>query len=180
MTKFHTSINPALPLAIYTRKQENCQTFALNAGIPISKATMVLTSTKAAFNCGSMELTWCEWCHCPAINQTCNNWKIHWTAAFTESRGINRMTAGDRAFTNHAITNDEQAARMVTSLNNLANAATQKNDTVDKLVAANKRLAKALMDANAAITCLCFPTAPAVPAAPAAPASTNNRPPPAH
>ena len=148
MTKFHTSINPALPLAIYTRKQENCQTFALNAGIPISKVTMVLTSTKAAFNCGSMELTWCEWCHCPAINQTCNNWKIHWTAAFTESRDINQMTAGNRTFANQAITDDKQATRMVTLLDNMANAAIQKNNTVDKLVAANEHLAKALADAN--------------------------------
>jgi hypothetical protein len=56
MTKFHTGIDSHLPLAIYTRKQEKCQTFALNTGIPISKATMVLTGTKAAITCGGMEL----------------------------------------------------------------------------------------------------------------------------
>jgi hypothetical protein len=110
--------------------------------------------------------------------------KTHCSAAFTESRDINQMTPGDRAFANQAITNNkEQVARMVTSLDNLANAAIQKNNTVDKLVATNECLTKALMDANAAIACLCFPTAPAAPAAPAAPgtpAGTNNCPHSAH
>jgi hypothetical protein len=180
MTKFHTGIDPALPLAVYTCKQENCQTFALNAGIPISKATMVSTGTKATINCGGMELMWREWHHHPAISQTWNNWKMHWTIAFTKSRDINQMKAGDRTFANQAITNNEQAARMVTLLNNLANAAIQKNNTIDKLVAVNERLEKALADANAAIARLCFPTALTAPAAPAAPAGTTNRPRPAH
>jgi hypothetical protein len=58
MAKFVTSIEPFLPLAVYTRKQEECQTFAQDAGIPISEATMVTTGTKAALNCCSMELAW--------------------------------------------------------------------------------------------------------------------------
>jgi hypothetical protein len=70
LTKFHTGINPVLALAAYIRKQENCQTFALVAGIPISKATMVLTGTKATINCGGMELTWRKLRRCPSINQT--------------------------------------------------------------------------------------------------------------
>jgi hypothetical protein len=61
MTKFHTGIDPHLPLAIYTRKQEKCQTFAHDAGIPISEATMVSTGTKAMITCSGMELAWREW-----------------------------------------------------------------------------------------------------------------------
>jgi hypothetical protein len=61
MTEFHTGINPHLSLAIYTCKQEKCQTFTHNAGIPISEATMVSTGTKAAITCGRMELAWHEW-----------------------------------------------------------------------------------------------------------------------
>jgi hypothetical protein len=127
-----------------------------------------------------MELAWRKWCCCPTIDQRWNNWKTHWTAAFTESSDINQMTASARAFANQAITNNEQAIRMVTSLHNLANAAIQKNNTLDKLVAANKHLTKALAIANAAIIRVCFLTAPAAPATPAAPAGTNNRPRPAH
>jgi hypothetical protein len=50
MTKFYTSIKPSLPLAIYMRKQEKCQTFAQDTGIPISEAMMVTTGTNAALN----------------------------------------------------------------------------------------------------------------------------------
>jgi hypothetical protein len=72
MVEFHTGIDAHLPLAVYTRKQEKCQTFALNAGIPISEATMVSTGTKAVINCGGMELAWREWKRCPLVNQTWN------------------------------------------------------------------------------------------------------------
>jgi hypothetical protein len=173
MTKFHMGINPHLPLAIYTRKQEKCQTFAHDDGISISEATMVSTGTKAAITCGGMELAWREWKRQPIINQTWNNWKMHWTVAFTETCNINQMTASNRPFAYQAATKAEQASRMVRSLNNLANAAIQKNDTVEKLVAANKCLAKALANANAAIACLCLPNTPA---APATPSGTDNRP----
>ncbi len=77
MTKFHTGINPHLPLAVFTQKQEKCQTYALNTSIPISGATMVSTSSKAAITCGGMELAWREWKCQPIINQTWNNWKTH-------------------------------------------------------------------------------------------------------
>jgi hypothetical protein len=112
---------------------------------------MVSTGTKAAINCGGIELAWREWKRRPLVDQTWNTWKTHWTAAFVESRDITRMTAGERAFANQAATNAKHATRMVTSLDNLANAAIQKNDTIEKLVAANECLAKALADANAAI-----------------------------
>jgi hypothetical protein len=157
MVDFHTGIDAQLPLAVYTRKQEKCQTFALDAGIPISEATMVSTGTKAAINCGGMELGWREWKRCPFVDQTWNNWKTHWTAAFAESCDITRMTAGDCAFANQAATEAKQAKRMDTSLDNLANAAIKKNNTGDKLVAANERLAKALADANSALARLRLP-----------------------
>ncbi len=102
---------------------------------------------------------------------------MHWTVAFAETRDINRMTAGNRALAYQAATEAEQAARMVTSLDNLANAAIEKNDTVEKLVATNKCLAKALADTNAAIACLCLPN---MPTAPATPSSTDNHPHPSH
>jgi hypothetical protein len=85
MTKFFTGIEPSLPLAIYMHRQEKCQMFAQDAGIPISEATMVTTSTKAALNCGGMELAWHKCKRHLLINQTWNNWKSHWTAAFSKT-----------------------------------------------------------------------------------------------
>jgi hypothetical protein len=35
LADFNTGIVPGLPLAVYTRKQERCQVFALNAAVPI-------------------------------------------------------------------------------------------------------------------------------------------------
>ncbi len=57
-TDFNQGIHRNLPLAIYTRKQEKCQTFAQYAGVPIYEEMMVMTSTKHALNCGNMMLAW--------------------------------------------------------------------------------------------------------------------------
>jgi hypothetical protein len=177
MTEFAIGINPSLPLAVYTCKQEKCQSFANDAAVPISEAMMVTTGTKEALTRGGMTLAWHEWKRHPTNKQTWNNWKAHWTAAFSEARDINRITAGNNVFANQAAADAEQVARMATSLNNLTNATIQKNDTVDKLVAANEKLAKALANANAAIARLRLPAPTATPSI-----STNatNRPRPAH
>jgi hypothetical protein len=58
LTEFNTGIDPILPLAVYTRKQEKCQVFANNAGILISNTTMVTTGTKHALATGNMTLVW--------------------------------------------------------------------------------------------------------------------------
>jgi hypothetical protein len=100
MTEFYTGIKASLPLAVYARKQEKCQMFAQDAGVPISEATMVTTGTKATLNCGGMELAWREWKHCPLVDQAWNNLKLHWMAAFSETRDIHRMSANDGAFPN--------------------------------------------------------------------------------
>ena len=47
MYEFNLGMDPILPLAIYTRKQEKCKVFATDAGVPISNATMVTTGTPA-------------------------------------------------------------------------------------------------------------------------------------
>jgi hypothetical protein len=73
MAVFVTGIEPSLPLAVYTRKQEKCQKFAQDAGVPISAATMVTTGTNAALNCGGMELAWHKWKHCLLVDHMCNN-----------------------------------------------------------------------------------------------------------
>jgi hypothetical protein len=51
---FNMGIDPGLPLAVYKRKRERCHVFALNAAVPISKATMITTRTKHALACGNM------------------------------------------------------------------------------------------------------------------------------
>ncbi len=113
---------------------------------------MVTTKTKHALNCGNMTLAWQEWkCH-PLPDNTWNNWKIHWTAAFAEMRDINCMTSGNSAFANQAAAQEiVQAEMMAALLINLANASIQKNNTIDKLVATNQQQAKVITDLTAAI-----------------------------
>lgn len=137
---FGTGIDPSLPLAVYTRKQETCQEFAQDANVPISEETMVTTGTKHALQCGGLTQAWREWRRTAAADQTWPNWKAHWTAAFNEQRDITKLTGTD--FQGHAnsATEDELSEQLVASLDNLANAAVQKNDTVEKLVISNKTL----------------------------------------
>jgi hypothetical protein len=56
VTNFNQGIDHNLQLTIYMRKQEKCQTFAQDAGVPISKEMMVTTGNKHALNCGNMTL----------------------------------------------------------------------------------------------------------------------------
>ena len=137
---FGTGIDPSLPLAVYTRKQETCQEFAQDANVPISEETMVTTATKHALQCGGLTQAWREWRRTVVADQTWPNWKTHWTTAFNEQRDITKLTGTD--FQGHANSarEDELSERMVASLDNLANAAVQKNDTVEKLVISNKTL----------------------------------------
>ncbi|KAL7474229.1 hypothetical protein ACHAW6_000215 [Cyclotella cf. meneghiniana] len=141
MAKFSEGIDPTLPLAVYTCKQETCQEFAQDANVPISEELMVTTGTKHALQCGGLTQAWREWRHLPAGQHTWLDWKSHWTAAFNEQHDISRLTGGTiMSQANTAVDDTQWSSQMITSLDNLANAAVQKNDTVEKLVVANKQL----------------------------------------
>jgi hypothetical protein len=147
LAQFNTGISPGLPLAVYTRKQEKCQIFASDAGVPISDAMMVTTGCKHAIASGNMTLGWREWKRCPPNELTWIHWKIHWTAVFAEMRDLNQMTAVDSPFgANQAATEMKQAQQMATSLDNLANASIQKKTTIKSLIATNAALSNAVQD----------------------------------
>jgi hypothetical protein len=146
MTKFNTGINPGLPLSVYTCKQEKCQVFPTNVGIPISDKLMVTTGSKHVLSSSNMMLGWRELKHRPAIEHTWANWKTHWTAAFAKIRYISRMTTGETTFGTNQAAEMEQAQQMTTSLDNLANASIQKNATINNLVTTNAALSKAIQD----------------------------------
>jgi hypothetical protein len=135
MTNFHSGINSGLPLAIYMRKQDKCQVFSANAGVPISNKTMITTSTKHNLECSNMMMALHKWKRFPPINHTWPNWKAHWTPAFAKMCAINRMTASDTVFGANQATKLDQAQQRASSLNNLANTTIQKNTTIENLVA---------------------------------------------
>jgi hypothetical protein len=73
LADFNMGIDPGLPLAVYTWKQECCQVFALNVAVLISKATMVTTGTNHALACGNMTMAWHKWNRHAIVNHTWPN-----------------------------------------------------------------------------------------------------------
>eukprot|EP00804_Cyclotella_cryptica_P023052 CCRYP_000317-RA/>CCRYP_000317-RA protein AED:0.29 eAED:-0.50 QI:0/-1/0/1/-1/0/1/0/351 len=145
LERFNQGIDPSVPLIVYIRKQEDFQEFANDGNVNISKATMVTTGTKHAIQCGAFTDAWKEWNRIPCANQTWLAWKTHWTRAFKEQKTIQRLTGGEfSANSSIQTTNDELMLQMVTSLDNLAFAAVQKNETVEKLIEMNAQKDKTI------------------------------------
>ncbi|HSN24444.1 MAG TPA: hypothetical protein VLS45_09830, partial [Methylomicrobium sp.] len=143
LERFNQGIDPSVPLIVYIHKQEDCQEFAIDGHVPISEETMVTVGTKHALQCGAFTEAWKEWNRVARINQTWAAWKNHWTRVFEEQRTIQCITGG--GFTaNSALTKqeDELAEQMVNSLDNLALAAIQKNETLEKLIEMNNQKGK--------------------------------------
>ncbi|KAL7478261.1 hypothetical protein ACHAW6_004033, partial [Cyclotella cf. meneghiniana] len=106
---------------------------------------MVTTGTKHALQCGAFTESWKEWNRTPRANRSWLAWKNHWTRAFEEQRTIQRLTGGE--FAAHSATqgqDDALATQMVTSLDNLAMAAVQKNETIEKLIQINEMKEKTI------------------------------------
>lgn len=140
LIKFNTGIDPSCTLAVYTRKQELCQEFAADAEVEIPASTMVSTGTKHAVATGGMDEAWKIWKRVPMAGRTWAAWKVHWTAAFQEKRELIKLTG--TAFNGMANQATDQSIDYVGALDNLANAALQKNETVEQLVRTNSILTK--------------------------------------
>jgi hypothetical protein len=115
-SNINTEIDPGLPLAVYTRKQERYQVFALIAVVPISEATMVTTGAKHTLVCSNMTMAWHKWNPRAIANHTWSNWKTQWMAAFAEMCNVNRMTLGKAAFGTNAAEEEHQACQITALL----------------------------------------------------------------
>ena len=144
LNTFNEGIDPSKTLAIYIRKQELCQEIAQDARVPIDESSMVTTGTKHAVSTGGMDEAWKTWKRKPLADQTWPNWKSHWTDAFQEKRELIKLTGtAFNGMANQAreAKEDAMGEQMMSALDNLANAAVQKNDTVEQLVKSNATLA---------------------------------------
>ncbi|EED89749.1 predicted protein [Thalassiosira pseudonana CCMP1335] len=93
---------------------------------------MITTATKHALQCGDYTEAWKEWNRGTDAQKTWRDWKSHWTRAFNENRAIQRLTGN--SFRANATIETELSDQLVTSLDNLAYAAVQKNDTIEKFI----------------------------------------------
>ena len=105
---------------------------------------MVTTGTKHAVATGGMDQAWKEWMRTLAANRTWPNWKTHWTAAFQDKRELVKLTGIAFNGMANSAQESELGDKMVSALDNLANAAVQKNDTFEQLVLSNKTLTESI------------------------------------
>lgn len=151
LKEFNEGIDPSRTLAVYTRKQELCQEVASDAHVEITEASMVTTATKHAVAAGGMDEAWKAWMRTPMANRTWAAWKTHWTSAFQEKRELIKLTGtAFNGMANQAEEN-QMGDKMVSALDNLANAAVQRNDTFEQLVKANSTLTKTVESQQAEI-----------------------------
>ncbi|KAL7482171.1 hypothetical protein ACHAW6_007859 [Cyclotella cf. meneghiniana] len=94
--------------------------------VPISMELMVTTGTKHAVNCGDFHEAWREWRQTPTADQTWANWMTHWMRALQENHDIQKITG-------------VRANQLINGLDDLANAAVQKNETIEKLISTNQQ-----------------------------------------
>ena len=154
LKEFYEGIDPSRTLAMYTRKQELCQEVALDAHVEITKNTMVSTGTKHAVAAGGMDEAWKAWMRTALATRTWANWKTHWTAAFQEKRELVQLTGtAFNGMANQAreAQEDEMGEKMVSALDNLANAAVERNSSFEQLVKSNQTLTSTIESQQAEI-----------------------------
>ena len=94
---------------------------------------MVTTRTKHAFQYVNLVPAWRELCQIPANQQTCQQWKLHCTSTFNKQWDIQKLNkVGYFDIQANSATETGMGEQLVDSLYNLANAAVQKKDTVEK------------------------------------------------
>ena len=152
LNTFNELIDASCTLDFYIWKKELCQEMAEDAHVTITEATMVTTGTEHAVANGVMDDAWRVWMRLPNAQQTWVRGKTMWSGAFIEKRYLVRLTG----ITYNSVANQaadmEMRNTMVVALDNLANAAVQKNDTFERLVIANSSLSASLAAHNTEIT----------------------------
>ena len=144
------------PLDVYFRKQERCMKLATDGGIPISEGEMVLKLQIHMGQSGMVNGAYTKWKRKPSANRRWTAGKTFFRTALKEAGKITKLT-GDGDFSANALVTDtqdavrnEMAEQMGEAFDNLAMAATAKQETIESMVktiadlsAANATLTKA-------------------------------------
>ena len=76
---------------VYTKKQEHCQAFAVDAGNAITKADMVQMGMIHAVAIAVIQDAFCYWKCIPKANQTWNQWIKHFNDLFNKLKELNAI-----------------------------------------------------------------------------------------
>ena len=144
------------PIDVYFRKQERCMKISTNDGVPISKGEMVHKLQIHMGQTGMINSAYTKWKRKTAADRRWTTGKAFFRKALKEAGKINKLTGDGDFSANALITNTQEAVRnemveqMGEAFDNLAMAATAKQETFDSMVktiaeltAANATLVKA-------------------------------------
>ena len=107
-------------LLVYTKKQECCQAFALDAGNPITMADMVQTGVMHAVATGVMWDAYHEWKRIMKPKQSWICRKEHFNNTFHELKELNAIMVEPMGYRASNITNNMVTVDVTISLYNLA------------------------------------------------------------
>ena len=132
------------PIDVYFRKQEKCQKLSANGGNPISEVDMVLQLQLHIVKTGMVNSAYTKWKNKTNDERTWKKAKLWFCRALKDMETINQLTTGEAGLTVNAVVKQKSAAeetvreeiqyQLGDAFDNLALAATAKNDTIDKLV----------------------------------------------
>ena len=125
---------------------------AEDAHVPITEATMVPTGTKNSVATGGMDDAWRVCMRLTNNQQTWVRWKMMWIGDFLEKRELIRLTGIAYNGMANQVADMGMGNTIVVALENLANAAVQNNDTVERLVISNLYFSASLMARNTKIS----------------------------
>ena len=134
------------PIDVYFRKQEKCRKIAEDGKVPISEADMVLQLQLHLGKTGMVNTAYTKWKS--ASNRTWTNAKTWFRKALREKEDINKLTTGEAGLTANSVVKTKAAERVREEIqdqlgdafDNLAMAATSKNETIEKMVDTIKEL----------------------------------------
>lgn len=142
------------PIDVYFRKQERCMKIAADGSVPISEGEMVQKLQIHMGQSGMINSAYTKWKRKPKADRTWAAGKTYFRTALKEAGKITKI-AGDFS-ANALVTNTQEAVRvemveqMGEAFDNLAMAATAKQETMDSMIktiadltAANATLTKA-------------------------------------
>ena len=148
----------SLPIDVYYRKQERCKQLAADGGVPISEPDLVLQLQIHMGQTGQINSSYTKWKRKSAADRKWTTGKAFFRTAIKEAGVIGKLQ-GDNDFQANSITKknkttdnvrDEMVEQMGEAFDNLAMAATAKNDTIESMVksisdltTANKQLTAA-------------------------------------
>ena len=155
--EFEEAPDMSQPIDVYFRKQERCRQLATDGSVPISEADMVLKLQIHMGKSGMVNGAYTKWKRKASVDCKWAPGKIFFRLALKEAGNITKL-AGESDFSANSLTQlkkntqdavrEEMVDQMGEAFDNLAMAATAKQDTLDSMV---KSIAD-LTDANARLT----------------------------